>query len=108
MPPDIELTVPQRAALRAVFSPFAERIETVGVFGSRVQGTARAGSDVDLVVYGGVTRDDIAEIANRLEESDLSIFADVVAYESVSHTALKSQIDQWVRPLFRRTDLKAD
>lgn len=106
MLPDIKLTQPQRSALHAVFAPFADRIETVGIFGSRVQGTARAGSDVDLVVYGGVSRDDIAEITSRLEESDLSIFADVVAYESVSHKALKLQIDQWMRPLFERVDLK--
>lgn len=107
MQTDIDLTAPQRAALHRVFAPFASRIETVGVFGSRVQGTARAGSDVDLVIYGGVTREDIAEIANRLEESDLSIFADVISYQSVSHEALKSQIDQWMRPLFARSDLNA-
>ena len=105
MPPEIDLTGPQRAALRAVFAPYADRLESVGVYGSRVQARARAGSDVDLVVYGAVTADDLAQIRMDLEESDLSIFSNVTAYNAISHPPLKEQIDKWMRPLFGRGGL---
>lgn len=107
MTPEIDLTTPQRAALLSVFSPYADRIDTVGVYGSRAQGSARPGSDVDLVVYGRISRSDIADIAHTLDESDLSIFADVIAYDGIGHTTLKAQIDRWMRPLFQRDDLRA-
>ena len=103
--PEIDLTPPQRQALLAVLSPYADRIDSVGVYGSRAQGKARPGSDVDLVVYGRVSRSEIADIAHDLDESDLSIFADVIAYDAVTHAPLKAQIDTWMRPLFRKDEL---
>jgi uncharacterized protein len=103
--PEIELTAPQRAALHAFFARFADRLEVVGVYGSRSQARARPGSDIDLVVYGGVTDRDISEMRISLDESDLSIFADVVAYNLVTHVKLREQIDKWANPLFTRADL---
>jgi uncharacterized protein len=103
--PDIDLTQPQRQALLSVFLPYADRIDAIGIYGSRVQGKARPGSDVDIVVYGRVTHSDVADIAHDLEESDLSIFADVIAYDAITHAPLKAQIDKWMQPLFRREEL---
>lgn len=105
MQPAIDLTAPQRDALRDVFARFADRLDIVGVYGSRVQGRAQPGSDVDLVVYGRVKPRDVAAMRMALDESDLSIFADVVAYEGVEHPPLRAQIDHWMRPLFTRDDL---
>jgi uncharacterized protein len=105
VPPEIDLTQPQRDALHSVFVPFADRIDIVGVYGSRAQGRARRGSDVDLVVYGKVADADIARMRIDLDESDLSIFADVTAYDAIAHPRLREQIDQWMKPLFRRHDL---
>ncbi len=105
MPLEIDLTAPQRTALHAVFSRFSDRIEGVGVYGSRAQARAQPGSDVDLVVYGTVTERDLSEMRMSLEESDLSIFADVVAYECIKHPKLREQIDKWAKPLFHRADL---
>jgi uncharacterized protein len=103
--PEIDLTPMQRQALFDVFSRYADRIETVGVYGSRAQGRARSGSDVDLVLYGTLSPRDLAMIADDLDESDLSIFADVLDYEAVTHEPLKAEIDKWGRPLFSRADL---
>ncbi len=103
--PDIDLTQPQRQALLSVFSPYADRIETVGIYGSRAQGKARPGSDVDIVVYGRVSHSDVADIAHDLDESDLSIFAGVIAYDTITHAPLKAQIDKWMQTLFRRDEL---
>lgn len=107
MPSAIDLTGPQRAALRAVFAPYAAKLDCVGVYGSRAQGRARPGSDVDLVVYGPVSANDVARLRIDLEDSDLSIFADVTAYEAIVHPALKQEIDDWMQPLFSREDLNA-
>lgn len=105
MPPEIDLTAPQRAALQSVFVPFADRIELVGVYGSRTQGKARRGSDVDLVIYGSLNEADLAHIRTDLDESDLSIFADVIAYDNIVHPKLRQQIDKWMKPLFDQQEL---
>ncbi len=102
---EIDLTSSQLSALREVFAPFAAKIDTISVYGSRVQGRARPGSDVDLAVHGRVTEDDIAAMRASLEESDLSIFADVIAYDRIAHPKLREQIDKWAKPLFTRADL---
>jgi uncharacterized protein len=105
MKQEIELTQSQRTALQSVFVPFADKIDIVGVYGSRAQGRARPGSDVDLVIYGSVTENDVARMQMNLDESDLSIFADVVAYEKIAQTSLREQIDKWMKPLFHRQEL---
>ena len=104
---EIDLTADQRGALRSALARFADLIDTVGVYGSRVQGHARPGSDVDLVLYGPLDARDEADIRTALEDSDLSIFADVVAYDGIGHDALRAQIDHWMKPLFARDDLLA-
>lgn len=103
----IDLTEPQRAALLGVFAPLADRIATVGIYGSRVQGRARPGSDVDLVVYGRLLKDDVGRLLTDLEESELSIFADLVDYDGIAYLPLKSEIDRWMLPLFTTDDLRS-
>ncbi len=48
---------------------------------------------------------DISHIKSSLDESDLSIFADVVAYDDIRHAPLRAEIDTWMKPLFRKADL---
>ena len=57
-----QLSQQQLAVLRAVLAPFADRIELVGIFGSRATGMARPNSDIDLVLYGDVE----AAVVDRL------------------------------------------
>ena len=101
----IELTHMQRAAIKSAFRPFADSIAVVGVYGSRAQGSARPGSDVDIVVYGELSDEEFASIRGELDAGDLSIFADVVRYEQIQHPALKMQIDKWMLPLFQQQEL---
>lgn len=101
----IDLTDQQRAVLRAVLARYADRIDRVDVYGSRAMGTARPGSDVDLAISGRVTEEDLAAIRTDLEESELSIFADVIAIDTVSHAPLRADIARWAKPLFDRPDL---
>lgn len=104
MTPEIDLTATQREALRRVFARYADRLERVGVYGSRVSGTARPGSDVDIVLYGA-DAETAARIRNDLEESGLSIFADVSTFDAISHPGLKAEIERTARTLFGRADL---
>jgi uncharacterized protein len=104
---EIDLTDSQRLALYSVFSRHHEHIDMVAVYGSRVQGRARAGSDVDLVIYGTIDADEIDAINHEIAESDLSIFWDLKAYDQINHRELKAEIDRWARPLFRTDDLRA-
>lgn len=58
----------------------------VVAFGSRVQGTAREFSDLDLVLLGDepVEPDVLSDLRHALAESDLSISVDVVEWASLS------------------------
>jgi uncharacterized protein len=103
--PEIDLTAQQRDELRRVFIPYANRIDAVAVYGSRATGSARAGSDVDLVIYGDAEDQLIDRIRTELGESDLSIFADITAYRSILHAPLKEQIDAHAKTLFEKADL---
>ncbi len=103
---EIELTQRQRQALLAALAPFAEAFEDVSAFGSRVVGTSRPGSDIDLVFYGVSDESVVARLREALEESDLSIFADVHSYEEIDHAPLKAEIDRWAKPLFAREELR--
>lgn len=102
----IDLTAPQQDALASVFARYARRVDRVSVYGSRARGRARPGSDVDLVVYGTDDRD-IAAIKLALEDSELSIFADVVAYERIRSERLREEIDSTAISLFDPDELRS-
>ncbi len=74
------------------------------MYGSRATGMARLGSDVDLVFYGDASP---RRIRAALDESDLSIFADVVRYDEIQNPQLRAEIDRDALPLFTRADLTA-
>lgn len=105
--PAIELTDTQHAVLRKIFARYADRVESVGVYGSRARGGARPGADVDIVLYGAVDANTLAQIRSDLEESDLSIFADVTTLESVAHPGLRADIEKFAKLLFSQADLAA-
>ena len=104
--PEIKLTTRQRQALLAALVPFAEEFDSVSAFGSRVVGTSRPGSDIDLVFYGVSDARIVGRLREALEESDLSIFADVHRYEAIDYPPLKAEIDRWATPLFAREELR--
>jgi uncharacterized protein len=93
--------------LRHVLARHADTIESVGVFGSRATGTARAASDIDLVIHGPMPQAGVDRLVTELGESLLSITADVVVYDRLDHPALKAHIDRVAIPLFTRQALRA-
>lgn len=106
-PPAHGLTDRQLAILRDILAPYAARIETVGLFGSRAAGTARPASDIDLVIYGSLSDADIDRLWTLFDDSALPVTVDVVAYERIAEPRLKAHIDQGMRPLFDGAALRA-
>jgi predicted nucleotidyltransferase len=103
---DHGLTQHQLNIIRDVLAPYALAIERVSLFGSRATGTARANSDIDLVLYGPLREAMVNRIWTLFDESGLAIKVDVVAYDLIDAPALKSHIDAVGRPLFAQADLQ--
>ncbi len=101
----ILLTDKQRHDLLSVFGCFAPPVTRVDVYGSRATGSARVGSDVDLVVDGPVQPDTVAWIAAALEDSYLSIAADVTAYCMLSDDLFAREVRRTAKPLFNAREL---
>ena len=102
---DHRLTSEHLRLIGRVLAPFADRIELAGLFGSRATGHARPNSDVDLVLFGTLSVDDIALLWEAFDESDLPMTVDVVAYHLIDYAPFRDHIDRVLRPLFSRADL---
>ena len=71
-------------------------IEKAAIFGSRVKGNYKPGSDVDIAIWGN---DICFTTLSRLhalleEESPMPYFFDIVDYSHLDHQELKSHIDR--------------
>lgn len=102
------LSPSERKTLTKVLAPFADRIERVGVFGSRATGRARPNSDIDLVVYGNVDPELEARLWTLFEDSDLAVEVDIAAYSLIRHEGLKRHIDATVKTVFDVEELRGE
>ncbi len=70
------------------------QIEQALIFGSRIKGNYRAGSDIDIVLKGNV-HDIITEIGFLLNEDSLLPYKfDILDYSSISNTNLLDHINR--------------
>ncbi len=99
------LNTHQIDTLRRILSSFAPQIESVGLFGSRATGKYKENSDIDLVIYGRLTKDYEQRIWTVLDESCLSVPVDVTLYDHIQHPLLKNHIDTVMMPLFSQREL---
>ena len=77
-------------------------VETVHIFGSRVTGSFKHGSDIDLAVINqGVNNKIISKIRSDFEESSLPYRVDIVIYNDLTHENLKDHIDRKGAPFFK-------
>jgi predicted nucleotidyltransferase len=83
---DHGLTHQQLHIIGETLRPFADKITTVGLFGSRATGTYRDKADID-------------RIYTRFEDSALPIKVDVAAFDLIDHPPLKQHIAAVMRPL---------
>ncbi len=83
-----------------IVSAYKQKINRVGVFGSRANGQYKEYSDIDLVLYGDINQLDIDRLNTLFDESSLGIRVDVKGYETISYLPLKRNIDENVKILF--------
>ena len=102
------LTERERETLLRVLAPFAERIESIGLFGSRATGRARPDSDIDLVIYGDLDAKSERRLWTMFDETDLSVSVDPVAYSRIKNSLLREHIDSVGVQLFTQEDLKRE
>ena len=71
-------------------------IEKAAIFGSRVKGNYKPGSDVDIAIWGNdISFSTLSRLHGILEEeSSMPYFFDIVDYSHLSHKELKSHIDR--------------
>lgn len=98
----IALTDSELQTLRDVFSRFSDISEVI-LFGSRARGTHRASSDVDLALKGkNLSIDTLAKLRYILEEeTNLPYFFDIVIYDRVENEALKREIDEGGKKIWK-------
>lgn len=64
------------------------------IFGSRAKGIARPNSDVDLALWGNLSRPLLATIAGELDELPLPYFFDIQDQGEIRHAPLRDHIER--------------
>ena len=78
------------------------QVEDVLIFGSRVLGNAKNGSDVDLALRGMQVDERTATAVSALlnEALPLPFFFDILVFDSIENTDLREHIEKYGRSLF--------
>lgn len=99
------LTEQQLSVIKNIIAPYADKIDKVGLFGSRATGNFRENSDIDIALYGELDDLDVRRIWTLFDESNLAIKVDINAYNLIAYPPLKEHIDKNVKILFTKQDL---
>ncbi|MGL4346280.1 MAG: nucleotidyltransferase domain-containing protein [Cellulosilyticaceae bacterium] len=85
----------------ATIQSFSE-IKEAMIFGSRVKGTYKPGSDIDIAIVGDdINFDTLSKLHARLEEtSPLPYLFDIVDYTHLTHDELKDHINRMGQIIF--------
>jgi|CXWL01.1.fsa_nt_gi predicted nucleotidyltransferase len=102
---DHGLTARQLEIIKLILVPYSDKIEKVGLFGSRATGAYRENSDIDMVIYGDMDEQYVSHLWTLLNESSLPVKVDVNAYNLIAYPPLKEHIDSNVKMLFTKQDL---
>ena len=95
----IDLSDRHAAILQSIFAPYHGAFKEVRLYGSRAQGCASRGSDIDLAIMGLSDERLLARLQTALDESDLPLFAGLIVYENIDSASFKQQIDETSLPL---------
>ncbi|PAU79465.1 nucleotidyltransferase family protein [Halomonas salipaludis] len=69
-------------------------VEKVLIYGSRAKGTSRAGSDIDLVLFGKITDVDLSRLLDRLDQLNTPYLFDIIRYDEIDSDALLDHISR--------------
>jgi uncharacterized protein len=79
------------------------------IYGSRVKGTYRDGSDIDLTLFGDALNLDIlGQIATRLEESPIPYQVDLSVFKLIEHPGLREHIERAGQVFYAATSAEKD
>ncbi|MCD6008514.1 nucleotidyltransferase family protein [Halomonas sp. IOP_31] len=67
-------------------------LEKAVIYGSRAKGTFRPGSDIDLVLYGSISDEDLLRLLNRVDELNTPYLFDIVRYQDIDNDELRAHI----------------
>ena len=67
-------------------------VEKVLIYGSRAKGTSRAGSDIDLVLFGNITDAALAHLLDSLDQLNTPYLFDIIRYDEIDSDALLDHI----------------
>ena len=87
--------------LNSIFLKYSG-IKQAILYGSRVKGKFRNGSDIDLTLKTeeNFSFTDLLNIGNDFDDSDLPYFVDVSIYDKLSNPDLKAHIDRVGKVLY--------
>jgi predicted nucleotidyltransferase len=90
------------ARIQGVLAHFAE-VDKAVLYGSRAKGNYRAGSDIDLTLYGpALSFDQLGAIANELDDLLLPYTIDLSIFEQLSHPELREHIERVGKVFYQR------
>jgi len=72
----------------------AQGIEQVILYGSRAKGNYKEGSDIDLVIKGNLTFDDLVKISVNLDDLNLPWKIDLSLYSQIKNENLIEHINR--------------
>ncbi len=78
--------------LKSIFKTVSPNCEVIA-YGSRVDGTAHEGSDLDLALVG---EGDLVKLKSALEESNIPFLIDVVKFEDVPESFQKQILKNYI------------
>jgi len=82
----------------------APHIYTAKIFGSRAMGNYKPASDIDLVVFGELSVEEVNSLQYHLnEETCLPYRIDVLCYQHLNNEDLKGHIDQHSVVIYQRS-----
>jgi predicted nucleotidyltransferase len=102
---DHGLTEHDLEIMKNILSFYKGKISHADLFGSRATGTYRKNSDIDLVLHGSLSEDEIDRIWTLFHESSLAVPVDVKSYELTDYSPLKEHIDKVGKTLFTKNEL---
>jgi predicted nucleotidyltransferase len=89
--------------INSVFTAFPE-IEKVVLYGSRAKGNYRAGSDIDLVIFGDkITYKDFTEISLSLDNLLIPFKIDIALYKRITDDDIRNHITRVGRVFYIRS-----
>ncbi len=77
-------------------------IKEVIIYGSRAKGTAREGSDIDITLFGEVTKDDFNKLWHDLDDSYIPYKFDISIYNELKSESLKEHIQRVGKTFYKR------